>query len=115
MSTESKTIPPLNDDHRREIGIALGLAAARNYLDASREAFEKLPGFNTAVALIETVEASHRAQVAGMNFRAAAAAGVDIRTHMVGLRGRGEIFVQPMDLAELGEFAEGKREAPDAR
>lgn len=104
MSDADITIKPLNDDHRLNIGISLGLSAAINYLNANKEPFEKLPGFNTALALVETLEAQQRAQIAGQNFRAAAAAGFDVRTHMVGLKGRGEIYVKPMDLAERAEF-----------
>ena len=106
-------IQPLNDEHRRDLGIALGLAAAINYLRGEREPFERLPGYNTAIALIEKLEAQQRACVAGHNFRAAMAAGVDIRTNMVGLRGRGEIYAEPMDLEELAQFAaEGEDAQP---
>ena len=98
-------IEPLNNDHRRDLGIALGLAAALNYLRDRTEPFERLPGYNTAIALIEMLEAQHRAHVAGMNFRAAAAAGIDIRCHMIGLKGRGEIYADPMDLEQRAEFA----------
>lgn len=110
--TERAYIEPLNNDHRLELGMALGLAAAANFLrDKSANGFEKLPGFNTALAMIEAIEAQHRAETAGKNIRAAAAAGYDISTHMVGLIGRAKIFVEPMDLEQRAEFASGM-EAP---
>jgi hypothetical protein len=97
-------VDPLNDEHRVDIGIAMGLAAAINTLQGGSATFEKLPGFNTAIALLQAVEAQHRAQIAGMNFRAAAKAGHDLSTTMVGLIGRGRIYVKPMDLKELAHF-----------
>lgn len=99
------TIPPLNDEHRLNIGISLGLSAALNYLDQADDTLRRQPGFNSARALIESVEARHRANVAGANMRAAIAAGYDLATHMIGMKGRGVIYVQPMDLEELAEFA----------
>ena len=108
-------IEPLNNEHRQGIGISLGLAAAINYLRERAEPFEKLPGYNTAVAIISELECRQRAEMAGMNFRAAAAAGIDIRTHMVGLRGRGEIFAEPMDLEQLAEFTTPTQGTPDGQ
>jgi hypothetical protein len=98
-------IKPLNSDHVRNIGISMGLTAAMNYLADRAEVFEKLPGYNSARALIQELEAQQRAHVAGMNFRAAAAAGVDISTHMIGLIGPGKIYAEPMDVEQLAEFA----------
>ncbi len=98
------SIPPLNDDHRREIGIALGLTAAVNVLREGQADHQRLPGFNTALALIEAIEATHRAHVAGLNFRAAAKAGVNITDHMIGMVGRGKIYADPMDLTQRAEF-----------
>lgn len=109
MST--KTIPPLNEDHKLSIGIALGLSAALRTMEARRPDFERLPGFSTAVLVVQEIEAQHRAEVAGLNFRAAAAAGVDIASHMVGLRGRGEIYADEMDLVQRSQFAGTKAEA----
>lgn len=97
-------IEPLNSGHVRDIGIALGLAAALNYLRDREEVFGKLPGYNTAIAVVQEIEARQRAEVAGYNFRAAMRAGVDISTHMIGLVGRGKIFAEPMDLEQLAEF-----------
>ncbi len=98
-------IKPLNSEHVLGIGVAMGLATAVNYLTDRAEVFEKLPGYNSARALIQELEAQQRAQVAGLNFRAAAAAGVDISTHMIGLVGRGKIYAEPMDLEQLAEFS----------
>lgn len=98
-------VAPLNEQHVQSIGISLGLSAALNMLMNERQTFEKLPGFNTAIALVQQIEAMQRAEVAGANFRAAAAAGYDVRTHIVGLIGRGKIYVQPMDLEQLAEFS----------
>jgi len=98
-------IKPLNSDHVMNIGIAMGLTAAVNYLNDKADVFEKLPRYNTARAVVQELEARQRAEVAGLNFRAAVAAGVDISTHMVGLIGRGKIYAEPMDLAQLAEFS----------
>lgn len=106
-------IEPLNNEHRMDLGIALGIAGAANLLRSMRHVYEKLPGYNTAIACLEAVEAAHRAEMAGMNFRAAVAAGVDISTHMVGLRGKGEIFAEPMDSVQTASFASGI-EAPSS-
>lgn len=100
-------IQPLNDQHKKSIGIALGLSFAIRQLRERRADFERLPGYNTAVAIVEEVEAQFRAEVAGLNFRAAAAAGVDIQTNMIGMRGAGEIFAEPMDIDQLAEFSAG--------
>ena len=97
-------IAPLNDEHKQGLGISLGLAAALNYLRDRAEPFEKLPGFNTAIVIVQELEARQRAEMAGLNFRAAVVAGIDIRTHMIGLRGRGEIYAEPMDLEQMAEF-----------
>lgn len=101
-------IEPLNERHRTDIGIALGLAASRNILNSGLEKYGKLPGYNTAIACIKAIEAEHRAQVTGSNIRAAAKAGVDINTHFVGMRGRGEIFTEPMDLVGQADFEAGR-------
>lgn len=98
-------IKPLNDQHKQDIGIALGLSAAINYLRKRRESFERLPGYNTALTLVEELEAQQRAEVAGLNFRAAVAAGIDIQTHMIGMVGRGEIYAEQMDLVDQAAFS----------
>lgn len=98
-------IEPLNHEHRMNIGIALGLSHALRVLRDADPFVARLPGFNTAVALLEAVEAQHRAQTAGFNLRAAEAAGYNLATHKVGLIGAGRIFVEPMDLEELAQFA----------
>lgn len=106
MNEENRVfVEPLNAGHRMDLGIALGLRAAINILHERRDTFEKLPGFNTAIALIEAVEADMRADVAGKNFRAVAAAGLDVQTHIVGLIGKGRIYAEPMDLAQMADFA----------
>jgi hypothetical protein len=111
--SERVYIEPLNEDHRLELGMALGISAAANFLRAKSEnGFERLPGFNTALALVEAIEAQHRAEIAGKNIRAAAAAGYDISTHIVGLVGRAKIFVEPMDLEQLAEFAKARGDTP---
>jgi hypothetical protein len=97
-------VEPLNNEHRLNIGIAIGLTAAIRTLHKDAEKFGRLPGFNTAIALIEAIEAQHRAETIGSNIRAAAKAGYDISTHMVGMIGKGKIFVEPMDLEQLADF-----------
>lgn len=105
MAEDVIYIEPLNNSHRLNIGIALGLSAAIRTLEEDAEKFGRLPGFNTAIALVQSIEARHRAEVAGSNIRAAAKAGYDVATHMVGMIGAGKIFVKPMDLTELAEFS----------
>ena len=106
MSDQDVTIiEPLNNRHRIELGIAVGFGAAIQAMEKKRDTFGKLPGFNSAMAVLTELEARHRCDVSGSNMRAAIRAGFDIQTHYVGMFGAGKLYVKPMDLTELAEFA----------
>lgn len=98
-------IEPLNNDHRLDLGVAIGLSAVLGELRDKSEFFERLSGFNAAIAIVEAFEAHHRAFVAGLNLRAAAAAGIDLQTHSVGMMGRGVIFAELADIEHRARFA----------
>ena len=72
-----KSYPITNPRHRDQL---MQVAAIRAVIDALKAPQSSLPGMQMAIALAEKVEAEERVALAGLAYRAAAAAGVDLST-----------------------------------
>ena len=92
--------------HSRMLGTTIGVINCIEKLKEDRDKFGKLPGYETAIALLEGIGGEYRGSLASMNFRLAAKHGHDISTASIGVSGAGEITVEPFDLAEMAEQAE---------
>lgn len=97
--TENVKIKITDPEHLMDFGEWIGYAKA---LEALKKVVigDKLPGFNYAVAKIETLEARARAQNAGRNLRLVVKTGHDLDAFNVLWKGADEIELEPIDVAK---------------
>lgn len=94
------TIKITDPKHSRMLGTTMGVINCVERLKEDRDKFGKLPGYETAIALLEGISGEYRGSLASMNFRLAAKHGHDISTAGIGVNSNGEVTVEPFDLVE---------------
>lgn len=91
---------PITDlKHRVAVGRFYGAAMVMDALTKAGKQFDKLPGFNAAVAVAERELAEVKLSLHGMNIRAAAKAGVDLATWRADSLDGDSVICQPIDLS----------------
>lgn len=83
--------------HQRLLDRMMGIALVHEALEDRIEDFGKMPGYNSAMLLIQGILAEFRVEMASKDLRLAANNGVDIGTHLVRYEGGDEILIDPMD------------------